>query len=61
MSKQIKFNTAQSLHITKVIDEWYMEWKTRICLDPRQPHHLGIAKEELKERLTPIEEDTTTA
>jgi hypothetical protein len=50
MSKRPDFDLNQEYWLSAEIDHWYFEWKRKIT-DPEVPHMLGIAKEQLKQRL----------
>lgn len=46
----LQFTTKQIDHICYQIGEWYLNWKGKLT-EPYVPHHLGFAKEQLKEMI----------
>lgn len=48
--KDVGLTYEQEEEICYAIGEWYLDWKGRMT-ENHVPHCLGIAKEELKERI----------
>jgi hypothetical protein len=44
-----KLNEEQQMWVCAQIDHWYFEWKPKF--PPDMPHPLGVAKEQLKNKL----------
>ena len=48
--KRMKLTRAQEDELCGIIGDWYVDWKGKMTND-RTPHYLGMAKEELKDRI----------
>lgn len=48
--KRPEFSKEQEYWLCETLDWWYMEWKHKMT-DEGHQHYLGIAKEQLKQKL----------
>jgi hypothetical protein len=46
-----RFTRKQEEFICYVIGEWYFDWKHKLVNYENKTHHLGVAKEALKEMI----------
>ena len=54
--KRPEFTKEQEYWLCETLDWWYLDWKHKMT-DKQHPHYLGIAKEQLKQKLCEGEVD----